>query len=237
MRWTLVTGGAKHLGAAICIELARQGYSVVVHYRNSEKEAHAVVDHCLKYHVQAECIQGDFATLETTKDFIHRYQNKFPETENLINNVGNYFLGSSLEISEELWFELYQTNLHTPYLLIKNLHPSLKKCKGSIINIGVSGLNAARANTYSTAYTMTKSSLLALTKSLALELASDQVRVNMVSPGYLDTSIDLPKDLSEIPMHRAAKSEEVAEVVSFLLSDKAQYLTGQNIEVAGGMGL
>ena len=94
-----------------------------------------------------------------------------------------------------------------------------------------------RADVYSTAYTMTKASLLLLTKSLALELAPDQVRVNMISPGYLEDSVDLPMDLSKIPMQRPAKSEEVADVIAFLLSDKAYYLTGQNIEVAGGTRL
>lgn len=234
MKWSLVTGGAKNLGAVVCKELARQGYPVVVQYRNSAKEAQHIVKECLKYKVEAECIQGDFSTMESTQKFIDAYQKRFPETQNLINNVGNYFIGSSLKIPVDQWYDLFQTNLHAPYLLIRSLLPSLKKFQGSIINLGVAGLNSLRADTYATAYTMTKSGLLMLTKSLALELAPAHVRVNMVSPGYLEESVDLPKDLSKIPMQRPAKNQEVAEMIAFLLSDKAAYITGQNIEVAGG---
>ena len=128
----------------------------------------------------------------------------------------------------------FQTNLNAPYQLMKQLIPSIKQQKGSIINIGVSGLNFVHADVYSTAYTITKSALLMLTKSLAIELAPDQVRVNMISPGYLETSVDLPSDLSHIPLNRLGTLQEVADMVVYLLSEKASYITGQNIEIAGG---
>lgn len=237
MKWSLVTGGARHLGAALCKELARQGYPVVVQYKNHAEEAQDIVKECLKYQVDAEAIQGDFSTLDSTQKFIDDYTKRFPETQILINNVGNYFIGSSLKIPVEHWYELFQTNLHTPYLLIRNLLPSLKKYQGSIINIGIAGLNTLRADNHATAYTLTKSGLLMLTKSLALELASESVRVNMVSPGYLEESIDLPKDLSKIPMQRLGTYQEIADMILFLLSEKASYITGQNIEIAGGIRL
>jgi NAD(P)-dependent dehydrogenase (short-subunit alcohol dehydrogenase family) len=237
MNWTLVTGGAKNLGAVLSKELASHGYPVVIHYKDSAQEAKNLVKECLKFGVEAECIQGDFSTLESTKKFINEYQRNFPDTQNLINNVGNFFLGSSLKASAEQWIDLFQTNLHAPYMLIQNLVPSIKKQKGSIINLGVAGLNSSRADIFSTAYTITKSALFTLTKSLALELAHDGVRVNMISPGYLTGSIDLPKDLSKIPMHRLGEKMEIAETALFLLSEKALYITGQNIEIAGGVRL
>lgn len=237
MKWTLVTGGAKNLGAAICIELARQGHAVVVQYKNSVNEAQHTVQECRKYKVAAECIQGDFSSLESTQNFIEAYREKFLETQNLINNVGNFLTGSILKTSADQWYDLFQTNLHAPFLLTKSLLPSLKKYEGSIVNIGVAGLNSGRANLHSTVYAMTKTGLLMLTKSLALELAPDHVRVNMVSPGYLENSVDLPKDLAKIPMGRLGKNQEAAEAVAFLLSDKALYITGQNLEVAGGTQL
>ena len=237
MKWTLVTGGAKHLGSVICKRLAQDGLSVVVHYKTSEKEAQQVVQECLHLGVDAECIQGDFSSFTSTQQFISDYQKRFPDTLNLINIVGNYLLGSSLETSVEQWIDLLHTNFQAPYQLIRSCLPTLKKNQGSIINLGVTGLNSFRADTYDTAYAITKSSLLMLTKSLAVELAPFQVRVNMVSPGYLEEAIDLPEDLSLLPMNRPATRIEVADAIAFIISDKAKYITGQNLEVGGGLRL
>lgn len=235
--WILVTGGAKNLGAAISRELARQNYAVVIQYNHSEKEAFAIKEEGLRQGLRVECLQGSFSTLESTLQFIQNYLDKFPNTMHLINNVGNYVLGSCLNISLEQWYELFQTNLHTPYLLIRYLLPSLKQNQGSIINLGVAGAEASRADTYATSYTLTKTALLKLTKSLALELAKEQVRVNMVSPGYLEESVDQPKDLTKIPMQRLGTYKEVVDLILYLLSDQACYVTGQNIEIAGGTRL
>lgn len=237
MAWTLVTGGAKHLGASICLGLAEKGYPVVVHYRTSEQEASVVVEKCRQLGVDAAMIQGDFSSLESTLEFIKHYQEQFAETSHLINNVGNYLIKSALKTDEQEWIELFQTNLHTPFILIKNLISSIARHQGNIINIGCSGVNAIHANTYSTAYQATKLGLWMLTRSLAKELAVQGVRVNMISPGHLDSSIDLPKDLSRLPMHRPGYGWEIARVVAFLLDPASAYITGQNIEVAGGVGL
>lgn len=237
MKWCLVTGGAKNLGSVICQNLAEQGYPVVVHYRNSLKEAEDTVKKCLKFKVPVEYVQGDFSTYESTQKFLDEYQKRFSETQILINNIGNYFVGSAMATPVEQWYGLFQTNLHAPYLLVRGLLASIKKSQGSIINIGIAGLNTLRADVYSTAYSLTKSGLLMLTKSLAAELAAEQVRVNMISPGYLEKAVDLPKNLEKIPMQRPGSYQEVADMILYLLSDKARYITGQNIEVAGGTRL
>lgn len=237
MSWTLVTGGAKRLGAAICRTLAQKGYPVVFQYRHSVQEAKNLEKECVDYPAPVKSIQGDFSTVESTLNFVKAYNERFPDTHNLINNVGNYFIGSALQTPIEEWVQLFQTNIHTPFLLLNNLLPSIKKNEGSIINLGIAGLTGFRAEEHATAYEITKSGLLLLTRSLAKELAPDLVRVNMVSPGYLEESIDLPKDLSKIPMKRLGSYREVANVILFLLSDKAKYITGQNIEVAGGIRL
>lgn len=231
--WTLVTGGAKRLGAALCLALAEKGHSVVVHYRHSQQEALDVVSQCQAKGVQAAAIQGDFSSPAGVKDFIERYLQQFPKTKHLINNVGDYLIRSALRTSVEEWLYLFQVNLHTPFILSQALSSSLIETQGQIINIGVSGLHRHVANTYSTAYTLTKEGLWGLTLALARELAHQGVRVNMVSPGQLDISIDQYK----IPMHRPATCWEVCRVVNFLLDPESAYLTGQNIEVAGGLGL
>jgi NAD(P)-dependent dehydrogenase (short-subunit alcohol dehydrogenase family) len=237
MSWTLVTGGAKGLGAEICRKIASQGFQVVVHYNSSELEAKKVAEDCRSCGVKAEIIQGDFSNQKLAETFLQSYLSKFSNTQNLINNVGNYFIGSALETSLEQWVEIFQNNLYTPLTLIQSLQSSIKKLQGSIVNIGIAGIMNIRGDVYSTAYSCAKTGLWMLTKSLAVELAPYKARVNMVSPGYLETAIDLPKDLQKLPMNRAATLNEVAAIVAFLLGREASYVTGQNIEAAGGIRL
>jgi 3-oxoacyl-[acyl-carrier protein] reductase len=135
------------------------------------------------------------------------------------------------------WLKLFQTNLHAPFILIKHLVSSLCQHRGHIINIGAAGLGRMRADTYSTAYTLTKQNLWMLTRSLALELAPAGVRVNMVSPGHLETSVNLPTDPLKLPMGRPGYHHEISRLILFLLDPANHYITGQNIEVAGGVSL
>ncbi len=237
MNWTLVTGGAKNLGAEICRTLAAQGHSIVVQYRYSESEAQAVAQSCRDLGVEAEIIQGDFSSIETTVLFIVNYLARFRETKYLVNNVGNYFIGTALQTPLLKWGELFQNNVHVPFALIQALAPSIKKNQGSIVNIGVAGLAHGRADIYTTGYSCAKEALCLLTKSLAKELAPAHVTVNMVSPGYLESSVDLPKDVSALPMQRPGSLTETAQLVAYLLSPAASYITGQNIETAGGLRL
>lgn len=234
MMWTLVTGGAKRLGAALCLSLAEKGRSIAVHYNQSEKEALEIVAQCQAIGSQAAAIQGDFGSVASVQDFVERYIKQFPETEALINNVGDYLVCSSLQTTVEDWLHLFQVNLHAPFILTQALTPSLIRNRGQIINIGVSGLHRHAANTYATAYTLTKQGLWGLTLAIARELAPQHVRANMVSPGELDISVDTH---SVLPMHRPAACREVCRVVNFLLDPESAYITGQNIEVAGGLGL
>jgi NAD(P)-dependent dehydrogenase (short-subunit alcohol dehydrogenase family) len=231
--WTLVTGGAKRLGAALCLALAEKGHSVVVHYNQSREEALEIAANCKAISGQAATIQGDFSSSDNVKEFVIRYMEQFSETVALINNIGDYFIGSALQTSVENWIYLFQVNLHAPFILTQALVPSLIRNKGQIINIGASGLRRRSANTYATAYHLSKDSLFGLTLALARELAPQGIRVNMVSPGLLNFSVDQ----YPIPMNRPAYCHEVCRVVNFLLDPESAYITGQNIEVAGGLGL
>lgn len=224
MGWTLVTGGAKGLGAEISRKLVQEGHKVVVHYRTSRKDAEELAASC-----GCELIQGDFSTADGVAQFIQDYCRRFADTHYLVNNVGNYLIKPSLATSVDDLSMLYQTNLFAPFALTQALLPGLK----SVVNIGAAGLNS-RADAYSTAYTMTKSGLLQWTRSLAKELAPSLTSVNMVSPGYIEDSIDLPE---HFPMSRPATRIEVAGLVAFLLDEPNRYITGQNIEVAGGVRL
>lgn len=233
----LVTGGAKRLGAAICLALAEKGYSVVVHYRHSQKEAEEVVKKCQERGVSAVSMAGDFSTVEGVLDFSKRYLAEFSETFGLINNVGNYFIGSSLHTPIDEWMDLFQLNLHAPFILSQVLAPSIIQQKGSIVNLGVSGIQKRGANTYTSGYSLAKEALWGFTRSFARELAPHHVQVNMVSPGMLDISVDLPTDFKKIPWGAPIDVSEVTRTIIFLLDPANHSITGQNIEVAGGLGL
>ncbi len=234
MRPILVTGGAQGFGAEICLQLAEQGHDVVVHFRKSDPSN--ILSRCQKYGVIVDAIQGDFSTVDLLEDFIRRYLARFPKTKGLVNNVGNYLIAPPSQTESKEWLSLFQTNLFTPVFLVRALLPALKEEKGRVVNIGTCGLTTPRALLHATAYAATKSALHFYTRSLAKELAPDHINVNMVSPGYLETSVDL-EEAAELPMGRPATLKEAARAVLFFFDSQSSYITGQNLEVAGGFGL
>lgn len=234
MSWTLVTGSAIGLGSAICLELAQKGHSLVIHYRESRKAAEDLQVQCQKFGVKAELIQGD---LSNPDPFLEEYKTRFPDTKNLIHNVGNYHIGTLLDTPIDIWKELYQINFFSAVQMMQALAPSIIAQKGSIINIGVTGMQSVPADIYATAYTSTKLALWMATKSLAKELAGKGVRVNMISPGYLENAVDLPTNLSILPQGKPVTLEETARLVAFLLDEANASITGQNIEIAGAVRL
>lgn len=235
--WTLVTGGALRLGAEICRKTARSGRNIAIHFRQNESEAMRLREELIGYGVKAEIIQGDFSTLESTELFLDRYQKHFANTDAVINNVGNYVIGPASTASPQELSALFQVNTIAPLTIIQALLPSLKQHRGRIVNIGMAGAQNAGANTHATAYHLSKLSLAMLTKSLAKELAVFGVSVNMVSPGYLEHSVEMPSDMAHIPAGRVGQFKEVAEGVVFFLDQGNAYITGQNLEVAGGIRL
>ena len=233
MKWTLVTGSSKGIGREIAIELAKSGKNLALHYFQSETQVNELRSLIQNLGVNAEIIRGDFSTSSGVDNFLEEYNQKFSETENLINNVGNYLIRSLEDTSLDEWQTLFQTNFFAPIAITKALFSSIKSNQGSIINLGVSGLNSLKAESSTPAYTFSKLCLLAYTKALAKE----GIRANMISPGYIENSIDWPKDIQKIPLKRVGTLSEVAVLVKFLLSNEAKYIIGQNIEVAGGVNL
>lgn len=233
MNWVLITGASCNLGAKTAIALAEQGHNVLIHYNKSLAEAENVARACRSFDVKAEIIQGDFSSREGVDLFIAIILSKFNDVKVLINNVGNYLEKSALETSLDEWEELFQSNLFAPIAITHALIPSIKSQRGSIINIGTAGISL-KANSMNTAYMATKTGLLLFTKTVAKELAPAQVCVNMVSPGQLETSI---VEIKGLPMGREAEFKDVINVILFLLNKTSSYVTGQNIEVAGGLCL
>lgn len=237
MSWALVTGGAKHLGASICRRLANNGISLIIHYYQSEKEAIELKEECISQGVEVRLIQGDFSKREGIKEFTDKLVALNLPIRYVVNNVGNYLIKNFTTSSEEEWYSLFSTNLHAPFSIIKAISASLLANEGAVVNIGVAGLLSRQADTYSSAYMITKQALLMLTKSFAKEYVKQNVTVNMLSPGHLVNSVDLPDDVSKLPLQRPVNYEEVSAMICYLFSDKAKSITGQNIEIAGGVRL
>jgi 3-oxoacyl-[acyl-carrier protein] reductase len=233
----LVTGGAKRLGAAISVALAKLKYAVVIHYRHSLQEAEQTAQLCRDLGSDVELIQGDLSTPDLIGSFADRYLARYSDTTLLVNNVGNYLTQSATQTSTDDWLSLFNLNLHAPFILTNALIPTLVQQKGQVINLGVSSLLSHRAHIYASAYMIAKHGVWELTRSFARELAPQGVRVNMVSPGQLDISVDLFEKGLYPPIGFPTTCEDVCRAIAFLIDPANRSITGQNIEVAGGLGL
>ena len=233
----VVTGGARRLGRHLCIALAARGYDVVILYRDSEADARSLerqIDdtgrfaRALAVNVGAEtqvaAVFADIAAHEGRVDL-------------LVNNVGNYNPQHVTKLDPSVWDATLATNLSGAYYCCFHAL-ALMRPGGSIVNIGMAGLEGIRANVHGADYYVSKTGLLVLTRALAAAYAGQNIRVNMVSPGQLDNSIDLPspEEIGRwVPLGRAGVLQDIAQAVEYVLD--ATYVTGVNIDVAGGYRL
>ncbi len=235
--WTLITGASKGVGAATARLLAQQKRALVLQYRNSQSEVEQLAAFCRKQGALVEILSADFSSKEQTIRFVETYLQRFSSTAHLIACVGPYAVGATMQTPLEVWHDLFESNFFAAIQLIQSLLPSIKAAQGSIITLGVAGVGDARADTYAGAYFTAKRALWCYTRTLAKEVAGDGVSVNMVSPGRLQGAIDAPYDPKLLPMGREGMAEEVARLIAFLIEPTNHYITGQNIEVAGGVRL
>ncbi len=241
-RCILVTGSSKRLGKSIALSLAHEGWSVLLHYRESYQEAVLVQEECYRIAQQQkstqtfQLIQGDFSTLQTLQVFLDAI--RFFPLYGVVNNVGVFYRGKASEFCQKTSEELFRINFFAPYYITQSLLPMLQnQGDGIIINIGSCGLQRFSADIYAPIYHASKHALLYLTKSLAKELAPFHIAVNMISPGKLDISVDKEDSSHVIPYGRLGTVDEVADTVCFCVDEKNRYITGQNIEVSGGFCL
>jgi 3-oxoacyl-[acyl-carrier protein] reductase len=233
----VITGGARRLGRHLCEDLAAAGYRVVVCYRHSEAEAQAVVDGITARGGHARAIGIDVARFASVAEAFRNISTHEGRVDLLVNNVGNYTPQPFESITAEGWDATIAANLSGPFYCVQAALPLMPD--GSlIISIGMAGLDGIRANALAADYYVSKTGLLSLTRSLALSLGPRRIRVNMVSPGQLDNSIDLPDATTLphlIPLGRAGTLQDIAGAVRYLIG--AEYVTGANIDVAGGYRL
>ncbi len=231
----LVTGAAKRLGRSLAEDLASRGHRVVVNYRSSEGAAAEVVEGIRRRGGEARALRCDVGSADDVEAMFRSVADVEGRLDVLVNNVGIYSPRSVLDLDPARWDATIAANLSGPFYCCRAAAPLMVE-GGSIVNLGYAGVDALVANPEAADYQVSKTGLLVLTKSLAKALAPRGVRVNMISPGQLANSIDLPDDLkAEIPAGRAGTLEDVVRAVTFLLENA--YITGQNIDVAGGYRL
>ncbi len=237
----IVTGGSRGIGRAICLELAKAGAKVVVNYAGNQEAAQQVVQEILDQGGEATAFQADVANGEMVKQMIDQAIQKYSKVDILVNNAGITRDSLLMRMKDEQWKEVLDANLTGVYNCTKAVVKSMLKQKsGCIINItsvvGQTG-NAGQAN-----YAAAKAGVIGFTKTMAKELGSRNIRVNAVAPGYIltDMTDKLSDELKEqikgqVPLERLGAPEDVASLVAFLVSDKAAYITGQVVNVDGGM--
>lgn len=237
MNLAVVTGGARRLGRHLTLSLAERGYDLVVLYRTSEDDARTLVREVQAKGRHARAVHVDVASKREVAAAFGGIAAREGRVDLLINNVGNYNPQDVTRLDPDVWDDTLAANLSGAYYCCYEALKLMTK-GANIINIGMAGIEGIRANPLGTDYYVSKTGLLVLTRALAAGYASRKIRVNMVSPGQLDNSVDLPApdEIGRwVPLGRAGTLEDVASAVHFLIG--AEYVTGQNVDVAGGYRL
>ena len=237
----LITGASRGIGRGIAITFAKHGAHVAFTY-NASAEAALLLENELKgFGVKAKGYQSDAANFNAAQDLVNRVFEDFGALDVLINNAGITKDNLLLRITEEDFDEVIEVNLKSVFNLTKAvIRPMMKQRSGSIINmssvVGVKG-NAGQAN-----YAASKAGILGFTKSVALELGSRNIRCNAIAPGFIETEMTAKLDekmvdewRNAIPLKRGGLPEDVANACVFLASEMSSYITGQTLNVDGGM--
>ena len=236
-KYALVTGGSRGIGRAICLRLAQEGYQVVINYASNESEAKKTLE---MMDGNGELLPFDVSNAEQTKAALADWQKRHPEdyVEVIVNNAGIRRDNVMALMPEEDWHRVLNITLSGFFNVTQPLLPAMQLHKfGRIINMAsVSGLKGLPGQTN---YSAAKGGIIAATKALAQEVARRGITVNAVAPGFIKTDMTEGLDENElkklIPANRFGTPEEVADLVAFLASPKAGYITGNVVSINGGM--
>lgn len=235
-KYVLITGASGGIGRAISLQLAKEGYSLYLHYHNNQDSIMALLDELSQYGGEYIPIRADLSSSNGYQELV---ANIF-SLDAIIHNSGMSHYGLLVDLEQKDAEELITTHVTSPLLLTKELLPKLlqKKCGNVIVISSIWGQTGAACEV---AYSMVKGAQISFVKALSKEVALNGIRVNGVAPGAIKTPMmtsfteeDIAVLNEEIPMGRLGQPENVADVVSFLLSEKAAYITGQILSVNGG---
>ena len=237
----LITGATRGIGKQIAITLAKNGYDIAINYRTENDDLKNTKEEIEKNNVKCLAVKGDVAIFEDCEKFVEEVIKEFGKIDILVNNAGITRDTLIMRMKKEDFESVIDTNLVGTFNVTKNVISHMLKARlGRIINIssvvGVSG-NAGQTN-----YAASKAGIIGFTKSLAKEVASRNILVNAVAPGFIETGMtdvlkdEIKQDIEKnIPLKRIGTPEEVANVVKFLASEDSSYITGQVLHVDGGM--
>lgn len=239
----LITGAARGIGKAIALKFAAEGANIAFTDLKIDENGKQTEDEILALGVKAKGYASDASDFAQTKEVVDQVKADFGTIDILVNNAGITMDGLMMRMTESQWDKVININLKSAFNFINAVLPiMLRQRSGSIINmasvVGVHG-NAGQAN-----YAASKAGLIALAKSIAQEVGSRGIRANAIAPGFIETAMTaaLPDDVraewtKKIPLRRGGQVEDIANVATFLASDLSSYVTGQVIQVDGGMNM
>ena len=240
----LITGASKGIGKAIAIELASQGINISINYNNSKTEAVELQDQLKSdYNVESCVIKGDVSNKEDCYNLVETSITKFGSIDILVNNAGIIDDSLMIRMQDDAWEKVIRTNLNSIFYCTKPALKSMLKNKwGRILNIG--SVVGIRGNIGQVNYSSSKAGMMGFTKSLAKEVATRNITVNTITPGYINTeTVDVLKQeqkdaiMKWIPQGHFGEVEDIAHLAGFICSEKSNYMTGQIISVDGGMAI